>query len=1163
VQGLSGTNCDHLVNCPANCNFNGYCLAPDVDSDTASQLDLSLYPEGTSFVLGSSANLTGIVRYSVDVSCECIQNFTGPTCSKLECPDDCYAAQGHGTCVADTTKIPKVPVCECSRFHEGDNCYQNFTLLNATEPMQYNLTDATIAFLNSLSQAVINKDAVDTFFVDAKFDVKVDNRLSNERYTGAGYMALFNNSRFTTDLFCDNYTLSDNSTVPRVTTSDSGFTFRSWFWPGNTDALSGGVSEDQCAETLLPAPPGSAKSTVLASMYTNKEHTMQLIIHTSSNGKLAVHWSNLNWETDLPIYNQTWQYVAISYSSWTGRLSAAVRGVGCPSAHIDWINGAAPGCTSIRVDYHLTVGGVETMVGIPAAFNNGGDIALTYEGGADSIAVWDRWRTDEELSADSSKLEITDSKGLLLNLNFEVLAPPKILSNNDTSDELEALAVRMHTENQTIACLSKLRWTPPVSTVVVSRFPIPLEVPLTQCPFQSAEVEAQAKEICQRYLYTGMLYTNCSLLGPQLLFYYEACLCDIAKHNDVAFYQPSVCMYAAYCYQMGLADVCLEECDGGCNLTAPLPSSGLASNVFMFATLLCVALLSIFMLCWFVMISSHRKRKRNARALALERMQREEDVEMGVFTGRKMSFVNPMFGTSGDGGYDNPDDAEETTFKNPLYMDDTAYEEANATAAVAATVDSTTNFQADKDSSLIDLQLFDMNALGARAMAQPPRPVTAAAASSANVSESLVGASAAPDAARSADATALLNALQAEEFFSFSFNVNGMDVHFMVNGEEQLSTRLITPINDGPGVLRIGQRVPGTFRFEGEVRALHFVGSHFVDDPRRPNKRVLDETPLDLMVMSDNPNSAVEPGSESGSMLFTGKRLSYLEMPEVSHPVASDRFQINVELRCKVQAGGYLVAKTTPDGSTRLWALALVKTRRGMSWQFYYRPKDSQVGHRSLLCNTNGESVGEVDLDNLINVPADQEEIAAANTAPLAAVLGESEPAKKSSTLARIGSKLMRSRSSMRSDAVGSDPSAGASGSSNSASQNLAQRAETAQALSELQSKMESDAAAREMEMERAVQASQAAMDKLDQAEVKEEGLQGDVLEEAELERTQALEETMIPIRPIGLADSGSAMVAGSSLDPDEQLALEDDGPPLDRQSFLALSSLFPDVHFW
>jgi hypothetical protein len=276
-------------------------------------------------------------------------------------------------------------------------------------------------------------------------------------------------------------------------------------------------------------------------------------------------------------------------------------------------------------------------------------------------------------------------------------------------------------------------------------------------------------------------------------------------------------------------------------------------------------------------------------------------------------------------------------------------------------------------------------------------------------------------------------------------------------------------------------------------------------------------------------------------------------------------------MRCRVQPGGYVMAKTTPDGSTRLWALGVAKTRRGLSWQFYYRPTDSHVGHRSMLCNTNGESLGEIDTDNLISVASDTAMLA--DEMPPVAAGAASDgagAAKKAGALARIGSKLMRSKSVQRSESAArkaEDPDA-ASAAAAASAEDVAQREENYQAIAELQGQMENDVAAKETELDRTHQAEQAAIAKLDQAEAKEEDLQETLLEETEVERMQALEGSMQPVHPAGLSNAAGAMEAAAAAAagmaaPAEEDEEEDDGPPLDRQSFLALSSLFPDVNFW
>jgi len=169
----------------------------------------------------------------------------------------------------------------------------------------------------------------------------------------------------------------------------------------------------------------------------------------------------------------------------------------------------------------------------------------------------------------------------------------------------------------------------------------------------------------------------------------------------------------------------------------------------------------------------------------------------------------------------------------------------------------------------------------------------------------------------------------------------------------------------------------------------------------------------------------------------------------------------------------------------------------------------------------------------------------------------------------RVNSKVKRSKSMQRSESAAARKEGEVDTGDISAAEeedHQTQRAETLQAIAELRRRMEDDVAAKETELDRTVQANQAAAAKLDQAEAKEEDLQNDVMDEAELERVQALEGSLRPVRPAGLAEAAASLAASApelsvlSVQDDDD---DDDGPPLNRQSFLALSALFPDVNFW
>ena len=69
--------------------------------------------------------------------------------------------------------------------------------------------------------------------------------------------------------------------------------------------------------------------------------------------------------------------------------------------------------------------------------------------------------------------------------------------------------------------------------------------------FESDDLQSEAKAECHKLFYTGNLYKYCGKkLVTQTLFYYEACLMDIAHSGNIQHTKISVSMFAFYCQKV-------------------------------------------------------------------------------------------------------------------------------------------------------------------------------------------------------------------------------------------------------------------------------------------------------------------------------------------------------------------------------------------------------------------------------------------------------------------------------------------------------------------------------------------------------------------------------------------------------------------------------------
>jgi hypothetical protein len=275
------------------------------------------------------------------------------------------------------------------------------------------------------------------------------------------------------------------------------------------------------------------------------------------------------------------------------------------------------------------------------------------------------------------------------------------------------------------------------------------------------------------------------------------------------------------------------------------------------------------------------------------------------------------------------------------------------------------NHQEKRDNSFIDLGMFDVDGTW------DPSLDTANQASVLSAKE---------------DPHKLLLAELADQpWQKVTVDVVGLDITFSLDGKVLRTNRLPEPIEDipGDGSLLVGARYPKEHRFTGEIKKLSFYesvklpatpddGPGFDGRPPAPGS-LLKDAPVNVLGMGDDPRRSVKQGSEARSKLFDGGFHTSLKIPTQLHPGLNEDkcptcFKIEVEFKQKKNTSGYVMAKTDSAGISRYFALAICNTKKGMSIQFYYRPKGSVQGHRLSLAN-DGMYTNEdpMDADYLIS----------------------------------------------------------------------------------------------------------------------------------------------------------------------------------------------------
>jgi len=889
-------------------------------------------------------------------------------------------------------------------------------------------TTAPLRFEEILSQAWIDNIVAERFLTPSIDTATLNKDVGNRELGAGGFMLTFDDTqaRFTLTPCGEEvvpYEPIDlpkqvNSTAPpdgglnRTCAGDCGFTGEAWVLPDEGSGLDIlgeiGAGDDSY---LLPdsAVPGqvrdedsgaggtvvgpmdpdvrlntsrcipTARQYGILSFYTDFENAISFNVFVSG-GVVVVTWGRFRLVTDITICDGLWTHVAVSWRSDDGRIELNVHRPGLPPETRVYV-GILTGCdlepdgevqvgrvvapvpgflpttagpSRRRRDANVTASPTTTTSVATSTTERAPDPFMPFSGKIDEVRLWSYARTRAEILETLSTPFTRVQRGLRAYINFDSATLRR-------GTDLEA---QQYGDDGTQCQLRVQVTAPPQLGQLFSVSTAPLVFTEgDRCTFFSEGLEREAYELCDSYFLddTSALLLQCMPLGSQFLFYRDACLCDIAKHNDLAYHKPSVCMFAWHCMESGTTDASdlLESyCD-----TVSLSSIAPNDANWAFLIMLVVSVLSlIFVVLWFVLLRRYRLQDdEDPEEDDGDFFKGDLDLELGdMSAGDKgdMAFVNPMFDLQMD------EDGSSQVLSNPLFLGPSGLGGAGDEIPPPGDDAESANYQMG-EMDLLDLDAFAPAPAGSAASASfPPAPTPMPAAATPN--DIMVMPSVASAAGTSAAAAAA--AVANQPWTSVALEINGHDIAFEVDGSVVHTERLPAPLADGPGDVRIGQRAPGRLPFKGEVRKLAFTESTMVPAQGGSDAAslALSGSPLDLLVNSDDMNDAVKRGSQPGALVFDGTGSSFLTLPKAAHPSANGRFRLEADFKADPQCKGYLVAKTDPTGTTRLWALAVARSSSGTSYQFYYRPQGSSVGHRLVSANVGMYTKGTVDPDYII-----------------------------------------------------------------------------------------------------------------------------------------------------------------------------------------------------
>jgi hypothetical protein len=944
--GLGGADCDVPVTCTANCSDSGFCtLAPN-----------------TAVPANVTSPLPGV--------CVCKPGYDGGICNQLVCPGS-PACSNHGFCTDSLGPVQ----CLCDAGWIGDDCSlvaPNTTAAPPTTtataapttaaatttpaPPTANVNATQLRFEDILSQAWIDNIVAERFLLPSHDTVTLDKHIGADALGAGGFM--LSSEEATASFFMTPCGLPVSN--PAACTGSDGFTLEFWVKVGARDLIQelyAGTGRGLLVDPNATLPSRNAISDLpeLDERLLNSTCHHDAFVSFASdarrnvsfsvlcrNNKLTLAWGAFVLDSSIRLYDGLWTHVSVSWRCSDGRFDLRTNSPGVDDQS-DVFVGVMAGCGLAPVGQVSVARLVEEILALESEIGSR-DPLMPFAGAVDELRFWRFARVADAVAEDRYVALSTFHEGLLAYVDFNTV--------QRESDSFEGLQYSASGLRCPILVLTEQEENVTQPVFAVSTAPLRFSE-TARCRFFVDGLEEQARALCHEWFYESELAAQCGNLGAQVEFYHEACVCDIAKHSNLAMHKPPVCMMAWHCVGVGAAnstDLLQDYCDV-LSLTSIVPND---ANSPFFITLIVGVLCLIFTVLWFAILR-HQQR---ADAYDAEELS-DLDLQMGDMSsgGPDLAFVNPMF-DMGD------EIADARTVTNPLYLSNV--EQISADELTAADDAANVNYQAD-EGDVLDLQLFDLgggsggtvtsafDSIPTSPQPTPDDPVVEPESDSPQFPNG-------PTFGFSSGALIVLAGVKDDPWMSVCVEVDSKDVTFSVDGSVLSTAPLAAPLRDGAGRLCIGQRAPGRYSFHGAVADLELLHGRDVGGDLQ-----WDEETYELIPLADDVNGTVaNDPAHAGAKVFDGSKNCFLEVPSDVQPAPSDIMRISFRVKLMSDTKGYVVAKTDPSGTTRFWAVGMVKSKAGLSIQFYYHPENLSIGHRLLSANQGRYTSGTMDTEYLI-----------------------------------------------------------------------------------------------------------------------------------------------------------------------------------------------------
>lgn len=322
------------------------------------------------------------------------------------------------------------------------------------------------------------------------------------------------------------------------------------------------------------------------------------------------------------MYSFVWYRIAVSHRSSDGRLTVILTANGCPP-QISYIVGVMPGC-ALYVGGDIALGGFVRLPRYakknfvyPGISAGNSDDLSRFSGYMDDFRIWTIPQTDDVI-INNTYVSMQDViPGLKYSLVFdehrgnlamtEYFCKCGLQDNVSLTCDIPVMVTPATEQDDSVAGMRRARraGTPVVSSVPLEVSDAPVKVVNNSvCVFYDSGLKADAYAVCGQFLSLtvnpdGELQRHCSTAPTQMNFYYDQCLCAVARRLDPLAHLVDVCAFANWCVNTvptAPKDLLLMYCDGHVEAAVTKPpekSSNFQASIDWWIPLVCILALVV------------------------------------------------------------------------------------------------------------------------------------------------------------------------------------------------------------------------------------------------------------------------------------------------------------------------------------------------------------------------------------------------------------------------------------------------------------------------------------------------------------------------------------------------------------------------------------------